>query len=319
MFCRSCGYTPKCPNCSTALTYHQKLLFDVIENGNPAKAYREALSCHHCGHIEQVPVVCPQCNSPYIAKYGAGTQSVEDQLDALLAENNIENVSIIRMDADTTKTKMGHIKCLEAFAKPGPAVLLGTQMIAKGLDYGDVTLVGVVLIDTNLSFPDFRSKERTFDLILQVAGRAGRDKLTGKVIVQTYNPENESIVLASQYKKDEFIDLELAKRRLLSYPPYTDLVNIIISGSKEDEVCARSHQIFELLEDYALKNHIENIEIMPETSCVLSKIRNKFRYHIIIKSKPDFDISNYISCALKLYKLKSSISVSVDVNPTSLL
>lgn len=248
MFCRLCGYTPKCPNCSTTLTYHQKLLVDGIP--------KQMLFCHHCGHLEHVPITCPKCNSPYIAKYGAGTQSVEEQLEALIAENEIADARVVRMDGDTTNQALGHQKCLEEFAKPGPAILLGTQMIAKGLDFDDVTLVGVVLIDTNLSLPDFRCAERTFDLILQVAGRAGRASLPGRVIVQTYNPQESSIVYAANYEKHKFIEHELAKRKLMNYPPYSSLVNFIISGAKEENVVEYSKQVQTSLENYIKKNNI---------------------------------------------------------------
>lgn len=310
MFCRGCGYTPKCPNCSTTLTYHQRLLVDG--------AYKQMLLCHHCGHLEHVPIRCPECDSPYIAKYGAGTQSVEEQLEALISDSEIENARIIRMDADTTKDRMGHQKCLEEFGKPGPAVLLGTQMIAKGLDFDDVTLVGVVLIDTALSLPDFRSSENTFDLILQVAGRSGRANLEGKVILQTYNPDNESIVRASNYDHDGFINLELQKRSMLSYPPYVSLGNIIISGSDKVLVEEKSNLIYEKLIDFKEKNNLNDIEIMPACACVLERIRGMYRYHILCKCSLDRDISKFISQALKDESNTSKIKINIDIDPQNL-
>lgn len=306
MFCRSCGYTPTCTNCSTTMTYHQK-----FEGGSAS----QFLKCHHCGHTETVPVKCPECESPYIAKYGAGTQNVEDSLKALLSENGLGTVPVIRMDADTTKKVGGHQKCLDEFSKPGPSVLLGTQMIAKGLDFDDVTLVGIVLIDTNLSLPDFRSSERTFNMILQVAGRAGRGKKPGKVIVQTYTPENEAVELASAYDKETFQAIELQKRNLLHFPPYYQLANIVSSASGEDTASQHCQKIQALLE----KDLPNDLNIMPSTSCVIERLRNQYRYHIVIKAPISFDLSKYIEDSLKPLKKTTKVKVVVDIDPINLL
>lgn len=275
----------------------------------------QVLKCHHCGHKEAVPVKCPECDSPYIARYGAGTQNVEDALQALLNENNLGNVRIIRMDADTTKNVGGHQKCLDEFSKPGPAVLLGTQMIAKGLDFDDVTLVGIVLVDTNLTLPDFRSSERTFNMILQVAGRAGRGEKPGKVIVQTYTPDSEAIELACTYDKDIFMSIEAQKRQLLHFPPYYKLANIVSSSTDEETAFKHSQKIQELLEN----NLPTDVNIMPSTSCVLEKIRNQYRYHIVVKANLDFNLSEFISEALKPLKSTTKVKVKIDIDPINLL
>lgn len=306
MFCRNCGYTPTCTNCSTTMTYHRN---------HSVSTTTQELKCHHCGHKESVPVKCPECGSPYIARYGAGTQNVEDALRALLNENDLGAARIIRMDADTTKNTGGHQKCLDEFAKPGPAVLLGTQMIAKGLDFDDVTLVGIVLIDTNLSLPDFRSTERTFNLILQVAGRAGRGEKPGKVIVQTYTPDSEAIELACAYDVSTFKEIELQKRKLLHFPPYYQLANIVSSSPDEDTALEHSKKIQELLE----KDLPSDVSIMPSTSCVLEKIRNQYRYHIVIKAPLDFNLSNFIEESLKLLKKTTKVKVVIDIDPINLL
>lgn len=303
MFCRSCGYKPECPSCSTSLTYHQS-----FDNGKRM----QYLICHHCGHKQNVYVNCPECGSPYIAKYGAGTQNVEESLDAFLKENDID-ARIVRMDADTTKQKFGHQKCLEEFAKPGAAILLGTQMIAKGLDFADVTLVGIVLVDTNLALPDFRSAERTFNLILQVAGRCGRADLPGKVIVQTYTPESEAIEFAASYDVIRFRNIELQKRSLLKYPPYTNMINIVLSAHNEDDCKKAAEDI-----SCAIEEHANNdINITPATSCVLERIRNKYRYHVVVKSNSD--VSKLVTPAIKDVKIKASVSLTIDVDPISLL
>lgn len=302
MFCRECGYTPTCTNCSTTLTYHESY-------GKKAET-----KCHHCGHTEAAPVKCPKCGSPYIAKYGAGTQSVEASLQTTLHENDLDMVRVVRMDADTTKSSQGHKECLEEFAKPGAAVLVGTQMIAKGLDFDEVTLVGIVLIDTNLSLPDFRSNERTFNMILQVAGRAGRGDKPGKVIVQTYSPDSEAIELAANYDKKTFLTIETQKRQLLHYPPYYQLANIVFSGSDEDTVKDYCDKVQELLEN----NLNDEVNLMPSTSCVLEKIRNQFRFHIVLKAPRDYALSDLIEKSFKNLKTTTKVKVTIDINPISL-
>lgn len=310
VFCRNCGYIPICKNCTTKLTFHHYY--------NVKNQTKQMLACHHCGYSESVPVICPECGSPYIAKYGVGTQNLEDNIRVLLHQSELDNVNLIRMDADTTRHKDGHQQCLDSFAQPGPAILLGTQMIAKGLDFSEVTLVGIVLVDTNLCLPDFRSAERTFDLILQVAGRCGRSQLPGRVVVQTYLPEEECIECASQYNKDLFYKIELNKRRLLNYPPFSYLANIIISAKSEEEAKLKSKEIQALLENYISDNNIDYIDILPSTSCVLEKIRNQYRYHILVKSKLDIELSTFLNNVFKFYKQKSSIKVSIDVEPNTI-
>lgn len=248
MFCRNCGFTPTCEKCSTYLTYHQ----GVNKAGNST----QFLKCHHCGKQYSVPVTCPDCQSPYIAKYGAGTQNVSEQLKAILAENGLSNVDIIRMDADTTSKKFSHQELLNKFAKPGASVLLGTQMIAKGLDFDQVTLVGVVLIDTNLNLPDFRSSERTFNMILQVSGRCGRGELPGRVIVQTYTPNEMSIECASTYNKNLFLNIESKKRQMMHYPPFFRLINFVVSGSNLEDVCKKSDEVYSLLNNFKTNNSV---------------------------------------------------------------
>lgn len=306
MFCRTCGYTPTCSNCSTTMTYHRNLSID--------KSTQE-LRCHHCGSKEQVPVKCPECGSPYIAKYGAGTQNVEDSLKALLSENDLGNVPVIRMDADTTKNTGGHRKCLDEFSKSGPAVLLGTQMIAKGLDFDNVTLVGIILVDTNLSLPDFRSSERTFNMILQVAGRAGRGEKPGKVIVQTYTPDSEAIELASIYDKKTFMSIESQKRKLLHFPPFYQLANIVSLSTDEDTASKYSKKIQDLLEE----NLNNNVNIMPSTSCVIEKIRNQYRFHVVLKAPLNFNMSKFIETTLKSLKKTTKVKVLIDIDPINLM
>lgn len=311
MFCRNCGYTPTCDKCSTYLTYHQ--------TQNAAGGMSQFLICHHCGKKYNVPVTCPECESVYIAKYGAGTQNVSEQLKAMLNQNDLSDVEIVRMDADTTSDKFSHQELLQQFSKPGPAVLLGTQMIAKGLDFDTVTLVGVILIDTNLSLPDFRSAERTFNMILQVSGRCGRGDLPGKVIIQTYTPDEISIECASKYNKKLFLDIESNRRKIMHYPPFYSLANFVVSGINEQDVQLKIDEVFNLLNDYKQNNKIDDWELMPPTACVFEKIRNMYRFHVLLKMPFDKDYSSEISAAIKPYKKKAHINLVVDIDPISLM
>ena len=209
VMCRSCGYTAGCPHCEIALTYHQR---------------SGVLRCHYCGHAERQPEECPACGSPHIRYFGTGTERVEEEL-----YRAFPGIRVIRMDVDTTGTKGAHEKLLTAFGRREADVLLGTQMVAKGLDFPLVTLVGVIAADTSLHLPDFRAAERTFQLITQVAGRAGRHDLPGEVVVQTYSPDHYAIRAAQRHDYDGFVREELRARRLLSYPPFCRLALATLS------------------------------------------------------------------------------------------
>lgn len=304
LLCRDCGFVPECPHCSTSLTFHEK---------------GSVLMCHHCDYHEHAPSRCPQCGSPYLKKFGAGTQRVESSLRGLVAGFEGVNAEIIRMDADTTKTKGSHQALLDRFMAADAAVLLGTQMIAKGLDFADVTLVGVVNADTMLKLPDFRSGERTFDLIEQVAGRAGRADLPGRVIVQTYQPDATPIVAAAHYDRRLFLDNELYKRRMLKYPPFVRIANILIWGSDEAtvrrEALALSRQIEDLLRDQAG----DAWALFPATPCVLARLRSTYRWHITIKCPIDDEPARVLQPFFKKRKAAEGISVAIDIDPMSLI
>ena len=257
LLCRDCGFVPECESCSTSLTYH--------EEGS-------RLVCHHCGYEIPAPVTCPDCGSPYLKRFGAGTQRVEAELRVFLGERACE---VVRMDADTTAHKGDHQRLLEQFAKADAAVLLGTQMIAKGLDFDDVTLVGVINADTMLHLPDFRSSERTFDLIEQVAGRSGRADLPGKVIVQTYSAHDDAIAAAARYDRERFLEQELKLRHDLSYPPFVRMANVLIWGERESEVIGVAQQLFFDLMKLSEERGAQGIQIFPPTPCVLSRLQRR--------------------------------------------
>lgn len=304
LLCRECGYVPECPDCSISLTYH--------ERGNK-------LVCHHCGYSTTAPARCPSCNSPYLKKFGAGTQRVEDELVALIDTFDDVSAPVIRMDADTTKTKGAHQKLLEQFASCDAAVLLGTQMIAKGLDFDDVTLVGVINADTQLRLPDFRAAERTFDLIEQVAGRAGRADLSGHVIVQTYWASSAPIQAAATYNRDAFLADELEKRRVLGYPPFQRLADVLIWGSDESSVKAEADLLYANINDQIGNDAGRLWTVLPPTPCVIERIRGNFRYHITIKTPPETPIAEILSPVFRNRKVRKDVNVAIDIDPRSLL
>ncbi|MBR0403918.1 MAG: primosomal protein N' [Eggerthellaceae bacterium] len=307
VLCRDCGFVPACPSCSTSLTFH--------ERGN-------ALACHHCGYRVGAPPVCPVCGSPYLKRFGAGTQRVEDDLRVLIdGFPSLAGcaVPIIRMDADTTSQKGAHQRLLDQFASSGAAVLLGTQMIAKGLDFDDVTLVGVINADTQLHLPDYRAGERTFDLIQQVAGRAGRAQLEGKVMVQTYEASSCAIRAAASYDRALFLRDELPKRKALGYPPYVNLANVLVWGSDEEEVCATAQRlrddISQRVRDYAQGEW----QVLAATPCVIGKLRNSYRWHILVKAPLGVPIHPVLLPLFRTRKPERNVNVAIDVDPQSLL
>ncbi len=317
MLCRDCGYIPTCNECSCSLTYHQ------------AGRRGPHLMCHHCGNEFAVPTKCPECGSPYLKLFGTGTQQVEEHLRAFVAglEGEAAQAAVIRMDADTTKTKGAHQRLLEQFGAPGPAVLLGTQMIAKGLDFKQVTLVGVISADNMLSIPDFRSSERTFNLIQQVAGRAGRADLPGKVIVQTYRPREAAIRGAAAYDRQLFLADELPKRQMFGYPPYTRLTNLVFRGENEDAVFATAELVRKSLLQACKQLGNEgngnlsfgDWNVGDVAPCVLGKVQGKYRFHILVKTALDFAISEACLAVAKEVKLPQEVSMAIDVDALDLM
>ena len=306
LLCRDCGFVPECPSCSTSLSYHET---------------DRTLRCHHCDYRVPAPPTCPECGSPYLKKFGAGTQRVEAELRALLdgMPGVGPAVPVIRMDADTTRGKGAHQRLLEEFAAAGPAVLLGTQMIAKGLDFDDVTLVGVINADTQLHLPDYRAAERTFDLIEQVAGRAGRAELPGRVLVQTYEADAVAIRAAARYDRALFLRAELPKRRALGYPPYVRMANVLVWGVDEEAVAGAAGQLHDQLEVLVRDYGGEGWCVLPATPCVLGKLRGAFRWHVVVKAPPGADVPGVLTRLFRARKADPQVSVAVDVDPVDLL
>ncbi len=217
--CRACGHVVKCPNCDVSLTCH------VSTGQEAARGEESLLRCHYCGHTQEVPARCPSCGSPYIRYFGAGTQKVEEEVRRLFP-----GTETARMDIDTTSGKDGHARILERFRSGAARVLIGTQMIAKGLDFPKVTLVGIVAADLTLNLPDYRARERTFQLLTQAAGRAGRGRQPGRVIIQTYKPEDPVLSLAAKQDYRAFFEVEFRRRRQALYPPFTAMMRLLIES-----------------------------------------------------------------------------------------
>lgn len=296
--CRQCGIVMKCPRCSISLTYHMK---------------SEKLVCHYCGYERDNPTVCPKCKSDKIKYFGVGTQKLEKEFQKKFSVRNV-----LRMDADTTSRKNSHQEILDKYRRREANVLLGTQMISKGLDFPDVTLVGVITADTSLNLPDFRSGERTFQMIAQVAGRSGRASKKGRVIVQTYSPEHYSIEYARYHDYKGFFEQEIMLRKELGYPPFSSIANIIISGTIENEVIKYADEISRFL-DERIKSHTD-IEKLGPAAAAISRIKNRFRWQIVIKSKSEEILRAILGDLSEACgEGQSNASISMDLNPQSMI
>ena len=265
--CRKCGQAVKCPNCDIALTYH------VGSSDN-------RLHCHYCGHSQPVPELCPECGSTAIRFFGAGTQRVEEEVRRLLP-----GVGVVRMDIDTTSGKDGHRKLLDEFRSGRARVLVGTQMIAKGLDFPQVTLVGVIAADMTLNLPDYRSRERTFQLLTQVAGRAGRGSLPGEVIIQTYKPEDDTIRFAADQDYRAFFENEFARRRRGLYPPFTMMTRLLVEANHEVDARETAEKLYA-----RCQSHLEGQPLLKKRVLMLlldqpsvKLLRGKSRWHVLMK------------------------------------
>ncbi|CAG9607465.1 primosomal protein N' [Pseudoneobacillus rhizosphaerae] len=298
IMCRDCGYVVNCPHCEISLTYHQS---------------QQKMKCHYCGHEEYVPKQCPECKSEHIRYFGTGTQKVEEELGKVLPE-----ARVIRMDVDTTSRKGSHEKLLDAFQKGKADILLGTQMIAKGLDFPNITLVGVLTADTMLHLPDFRSSEKTFQLLTQVSGRAGRHELPGEVIIQTYSPEHYSVELAGSQDYDQFYQYEMMVRKTHRYPPFYYLSLITITHEELMKVVTITEKITKYLRSKLSNNAI----VLGPVASPIPKINNRYRYQCLIKYKKEPELSNALKIILDQYQQEmasSGLQITVDLNPYILM
>jgi len=298
VMCRDCGFVIQCPHCDISLTYHR---------------FGQQLKCHYCGHEEHMPNVCPECQSEHIRFFGTGTQRVEEELLKVLPE-----ARIIRMDVDTTGRKGAHEKLLTKFGNKEADILLGTQMIAKGLDFPDVTLVGVLTADTMLHLPDFRAAEKTFQLLTQVSGRAGRHELPGEVIIQTYTPENYSIQLASMYDYDAFYEQEMFLRRSHSYPPYYFLALVTVSHPEITKVVSVTDKIVQ----YLRRNVSNETKILGPVASPIPRIKDRYRYQCMVKYKREKNLHETLRKIIEHFQQEMSsndLMITIDLSPNTMM
>ncbi|MCG7340535.1 primosomal protein N' [Staphylococcus auricularis] len=294
MLCRDCGHVPQCPNCDISLTYHKS---------------SDKLKCHYCGYETTPPNQCPNCESEHIRQVGTGTQRVEELLQHQFPEANI-----IRMDVDTTSRKGAHEKLLNDFGEGKGDILLGTQMIAKGLDFPNITLVGVLNADTMLNLPDFRASERTYQLLTQVSGRAGRHEKEGQVIIQTYNPEHYAVQDVKENDYVAFYRKEMQYRQMGKYPPYFYLINFTISHKEMKKVMEASKNIHQVL----LQHLSEQALVLGPSPAALSRINNEYRFQILIKYKREPALHEALTYLDEYYHdqyVKDKLSLKIDISP----
>ena len=297
--CSSCGYELKCKNCSVSMTYHK---------------VQKKLICHYCGWNLNSPTQCPECNSFDVGYFGFGTEFIEEEVKA-----KFPNATVERIDTDNLSSQKELQEKLDLFRNKKIDILLGTQMVAKGLNFPNLKLVGVIMADTGLHLPDFRAAERTFSLIVQVAGRAGRFFPDGKVIVQSYTPKRSAIYFACKNYIEDFYNEELEQRQILSFPPFARLIRLVFRSANEDVAENAANSAAEILESFIEKYNYENYEVLGPSECPLSKISANYRYQIILRSESIKTIQSATARFIYNYKNKQGVYIEVDVDPTNLL
>ena len=297
VLCRSCGASVQCANCSISMTYHKS---------------RNRLECHYCGSTQSVPKVCPKCDSKYVYFFGEGSEHLEERL-----RKEFPGARIARLDRDTARTKQQYQETLGAFASGALDILVGTQMLAKGHDFQRVTLVGVISADSGLSLPDFRAAERTFQLLTQVAGRAGRGDLPGRVLIQTYYPEHYAIQDAVRQDYASFFERELHFRRMMAYPPFTSLANVIVRDTKLENVIRWSRQ----LSEYFSPQDGKGLRILGPASAPLARLKKEHRFQFLLKSPKRTLLTKVLTGALAFCDAHEipQTAVLVDMDPLTLL
>jgi len=294
VLCRDCGYVATCPECAVSLTYH---------------ASARLLRCHHCGHGEPPPTCCPQCNGTRLRGFGLGTERIQEEVLRLFPK-----ARVLRMDRDTTTHKGAHAQIIRAFRRGDADVLIGTQMVAKGLDFPRVTLVGVVSADVGLHIPDFRAAERSFQLLAQVAGRAGRADIPGQVLIQTFTPEHYAVQCGAQQDYTAFYTREIEQRRLLQYPPFVRLANIVASsGSAETAEAAIS-----AFADAVRAVHDDTVKVTGPAPAPIEKLRGEFRWHVLLRSDKRDQLTGAVHAAMKRVPSGLRHLLAVDMDPVSL-
>ena len=295
--CRQCGFVVKCDQCDVAYTYHDA---------------EKELVCHYCGKRIKSPSVCPVCGSKYIKYFGTGTQKIEQEVKKIFPE-----ARVLRMDLDTTTSKNSHQKILEQFGKGKADIVIGTQMIAKGHDFPNVTVVGILAADLSLHMASYRASEISFQLITQVAGRAGRDELPGEVFIQTYSPEHYSILLAAKQDYNAFYKQEMQIRQLMQYPPFAHIFTVVFSGKNEKEVIESAGYLASIMLYY---NRKKQFEVLGPTPAALSKFRQEYRWRILVKCQEEERLQKFVLyCCEKWYEKKWNVLLNLTMNPVNVV
>ena len=298
--CQACGHVIECPNCAIPMIWHAK---------------DKVLKCHYCNHVESFPDFCPECHSDALKTSGTGTQKIEMLIKELYPDYRVE-----RVDSDVMVRKGEHIRLLERFQQGDIDILVGTQMIAKGLDNPNVTLVGVISADASFNLPDFRASERGFQLLTQVAGRAGRGEFSGNVFFQTYNPDFYALESAKSQNYGEFYATEIVAREEFDYPPFSQIIRLILSSENNFRAEKSAQEIAlrlcTMIEKYGIS---ERIEVLGPTACVIERINGMYRFQILIKNKLDEKGHNFISSFLGKITMPKDIKLSIDVDPLDIL
>ena len=298
--CQACGHVIECPNCAIPMIWHAK---------------DQMLKCHYCNHVERFPDVCPACGSDAFKNSGTGTQKIEQYIKDLFPENNVE-----RIDSDILVRKGEHIRLLEKFQRGDIDILVGTQMIAKGLDNPNVTLVGVISADASFNLPDFRASERGFQLLTQVAGRAGRGEFAGKVLFQTYNPDFYALESAKSQNYGEFYETEIAAREEFDYPPFSQIIRLILSSQNgfraEKSAQEIAMRLCLMVEKFGIS---ERLEVLGPSPCVIARLNSQYRFQILIKNKMGEKGHRFVSSFLNKITMPKDIRLAIDVDPLDIL
>lgn len=298
--CQACGHVIECPNCAIPMIWHAK---------------DQRLKCHYCNQVERFPDVCPECGSDALKNSGTGTQKIEQYIKELYSEKAVE-----RIDSDILVRKGEHIRLLERFQKGEIDILVGTQMIAKGLDNPNVTLVGVISADASFNLPDFRASERGFQLLTQVAGRAGRGDFAGRVFFQTYNPEYYALESAKSQNYSEFYAKEIIAREEFDYPPFSQIIRLVLSAENNFRAEKSAQEIAlrlcTMIDKYGIS---ERLEVLGPTNCVIERINGQYRFQIIIKNKLEEKGHKFISSFLNKITMPKDVKLTIDVDPLDIL
>ncbi|HZO91128.1 MAG TPA: primosomal protein N' [Chthonomonadaceae bacterium] len=294
VLCRDCGYVARCPHCAVSLTFH---------------AYDRSLKCHHCEYTARAPQTCPDCGGAKVKAFGIGTEKVEEEVVKVFP-----SARVARMDRDTTARKGAHTRIVRGFRQGEADILIGTQMVAKGLDFPNVTLVGVISADTALNMPDFRAAERTFQLLTQVAGRSGRGQNPGEVLIQTFSPDHYAIQAAVRHDYEAFYRQEILFRKELNYPPFSRFANLVCADESEARAQARAVALAAALERVTPKE----VEIIGPASAPLARLKNQYRYHVALRAPTDAPLADMVRAALARLSPSDRLGLSIDMDPLSM-